>query len=207
MKKLVLGTRSKRRIELLERLGVKPIVIPPRSIVEKTTGDPRDIVLYNARAKMESVLLDPRLPRENAVVITADTVIADPEGFVYGKPGSIEANKLFLERLRGRWHRVLTGVVVYDVDTYTMEEFVEETRVKMRSYSDREIELYTACLEGVDKAGGYALQGIGALLVEMIVGDPYNVIGLPLSRLHTVLLRHGVNLLEYALVRRVVKRL
>ncbi len=205
MKKIVLGTRSRRRIELLRRIGVEPIVIPPKTVFEKTMGEPKDIVLYNARAKLASILENPLVPRENAVVVTADTIVVDVDGTVYGKPGSVERNALFLRRLRGRWHCVLTGVVVYDVDTLSSGEFVEETRVKMRMFSDEELELYLASLEGVDKAGGYAIQGLGGLLIEMIVGDPYNVIGLPLPRLHKVLLKFGVNLLKYGLVRRVVR--
>ncbi|WFO75425.1 septum formation protein Maf [Desulfurococcaceae archaeon MEX13E-LK6-19] len=201
MKKLVLATKSKRRIELLRAIGADFIVVEPRGVVEVYDGDPREVVLENARRKAYSVV--DLVPRDS-VIVAADTIIAIDDGRVIGKPPSVNEQVAILKRLRGRWHRVLTGVFIIDMSEKTVDYFVEETRVKMRYFTDKELELYAASLEGLGKAGGYAIQGLGSLLIEKIDGDYYNVVGLPLARLHVYLLKHGINILESGVMKRVV---
>ncbi len=201
MKKLVLATKSRRRIELLRAIGADFIVVEPRGVVEVYDGDPREVVLENARRKAYSVVdLVPR----NSVIVAADTIIAMDDGRVIGKPPSVNEQVAILKRLRGRWHHVLTGVFIIDMSEKTVDYFVEETRVKMRYFTDKELELYAASLEGLGKAGGYAIQGLGSLLIERIDGDYYNVVGLPLAKLHVHLLKHGINILESGVMKRVV---
>ncbi len=202
MRPIVLVSSSKRRIELLKQLGVEPIVVTPKNIFERKTGVPEEVVIDNARYKIRSVLGDPAIPRD-AILIAADTIVVDQSNRIYGKPESLDHAARILRRLRGKWHRVLSGVVVYDLKYRMVDEFVAETMVKMRMFSDEELKLYLASLEGLDKAGAYAIQGLGSLLVEEIRGDPYNVIGLPLSKLHEVLLKHGVNMLGIGVLRRI----
>ncbi len=203
MKKIVLVTNSRRRIELLRNLGIEPIVIAPKNVFERLIGDPEEIVIENARYKIRSVLGERGIPRDS-ILIAADTVVVDQGNRVYGKPRSVDHAAKILRKLRGKWHRVVTGVVVFDLLDHSIDEFTVVTYVKMRNFSDEELKLYLASLEGLDKAGAYALQGLGSLLIEEIRGDPYNVIGLPLSRLHEVLLKHGVNLLGLGVLNRIV---
>lgn len=203
MKRIVLVTSSKQRIGLFRNLGIDPIIVSPRNIFEYQTGPPERIVLENARSKIRSVLGDRSIPRD-AILIAADTVIVDAGNRVYGKPSSVDHAAKMLKKLRGKWHRVITGVVVFDLVDHSIDEFTVVTHVKMRNFSDEELKLYLASLEGLDKAGAYALQGLGSLLIEEIRGDPYNVIGLPLSRIHEVLLKHDVNLLGLGVLNRIV---
>lgn len=203
MKRIVLVTSSKQRIGLFRNLGIDPIIVSPRNVFEYQTGPPERIVLENARSKIRSVLGDRSIPRD-AILIAADTVIVDAGNRVYGKPSSVDHAAKMLKKLRGKWHRVITGVVVFDLVDHSIDEFTVVTHVKMRNFSDEELKLYLASLEGLDKAGAYALQGLGSLLIEEIRGDPYNVIGLPLSRIHEVLLKHDVNLLGLGVLNRIV---
>lgn len=202
-KVLVLASKSKRRIELLENLGVAFIVIEPTGVVEVLSRTPEETVLENARRKAFSVFSKAPM---NAVIISADTVIALNTGEIIGKPHTIKEQLRVLRRLSGRWHRVLTGVYIVDKSDNSVDYFVEETYVKMRDLSEKEIELYIASLEGLDKAGGYAIQGLGSLLIEEIKGDYYNVVGLPLTKLYIYLLKHGINILEQGVVRESVGR-
>jgi len=203
LKRIVLVTSSKRRIDLLRNLGIDPIIVPPKNIFERQIGSPERIVIENARSKIRSVLGNKDIPRD-AILIAADTIIVDSGNRIYGKPNSVDHAAKMLKKLRGKWHRVITGVVVFDLMDHSIDEFTVVTHVKMRNFSDEELKLYLASLEGLDKAGAYALQGLGSLLIEEIRGDPYNVIGLPLSRLHEVLLKHDVNLLGLGVLKRIV---
>ncbi len=200
-KKLVLATKSPRRIALLKELGIDFLVIKPRTYESIHRAQPRSIVLDNARRKAYSVL--DSVPY-NAVVVAADTIIVDDSNRVYGKPSSLSEAARILKILRGKWHRVLTGVYIVDVPDRLEDFFISETKVKLRNFSDKELEVYLSSLESLDKAGAYALQGIGRFLVEEIIGDPYNVVGLPLSKLYEVLLKHGIDLLKMAVMKKVV---
>ncbi|MCD6488357.1 MAG: septum formation protein Maf [Desulfurococcales archaeon] len=200
-KKLVLATKSPRRIALLKELGIDFLVIKPRTYESIHRAQPRSIVLDSARRKAYSVL--DSVPY-NAVVVAADTIIVDDSNRVYGKPSSLSEAARILKILRGKWHRVLTGVYIVDVPDRLEDFFISETKVKLRNFSDKELEVYLSSLESLDKAGAYALQGIGRFLVEEIIGDPYNVVGLPLSKLYEVLLKHGIDLLKMAVMKKVV---
>ncbi len=203
MKILVLASSSPRRINLLKKLGIDFLVIPPKNAKEVFDGRPSDIVLQNSRNKVLSVISS-TLPK-NSIIVGADTLVVDEYGRVYGKPLSIKKELAMLKMLRGKWHNVVTGVTVFDRESSSIESFVVCTRVKMRMFSDEELRLYVASLEGLDKAGGYAIQGLGSLLIEEIEGDPFNVIGLPLSKLHEVLLKYGLNILEIGVKNRIAR--
>ena len=203
MKILVLASSSPRRINLLKKLGIDFLVVSPRYVEEIFEGSPSDIVIRNSRNKVLSVVSSD-LP-EKSIVVGADTLIVDEYGRIYGKPLSVKRAFDILRMLRGKWHSVITGVTVFDMESNSIESFVVSTRVKMRMFSDEELRLYIASLEGIDKAGGYAIQGLGSLLIEEIRGDPFNVIGLPLSRLHEVLLKYGLNLLEMGVKNKIAR--
>ena len=129
------------------------------------------------------------------IIIAADTVVA-LDGAVLGKPADeLEAFKM-LSTLSGCRHQVYTGLTVLrGEEQYTVSE---ETTVTFRELSAEEIDRYVATGEPMDKAGAYGIQGYGALLVEGIQGDYYNVMGLPVCRLGLLLRRLGVDCLSLA---------
>ncbi len=201
MKILVLASTSKRRIELLKRLGIEFMVIPPTAS-EIVREDPVETVLLNAKNKALSVIS--RAP-EGSVIVAADTVIYSSETGIIGKPSTLIEAEEILEKLRGKWHSVYTGVYIVEKDVLRYSYFVEETRVKFRMFGKDELRKYLSSLEPLGKAGGYAIQGLGLFLVETIVGDFYNVVGIPLQRLYIELRKFGIDLLEEA-VRKIVIR-
>lgn len=126
------------------------------------------------------------------VVVAADTIVWI-DGQILGKPGTPAQAREMLTRLSGREHAVFTGVTVRRGETVLTEH--EETRVRFRPLSEREIGAYVATGEPMDKAGAYGAQGKASLFVEGITGDFFNVMGLPVCRLGRMLERLGVELL------------
>lgn len=130
---------------------------------------------------------------DDDVVIAADTVVVC-DGKILGKPHTPREAEEMLSLLSGREHQVMTGVTVLhdkDIDTFT-----EVTQLRFRPLSQKEISAYVATGEPMDKAGSYGIQGGGALFVESMVGDYYNVMGLPVCRLWQSLHRMVPQLME-----------
>ncbi|MCW4035758.1 MAG: Maf family protein [Candidatus Bathyarchaeota archaeon] len=188
--KIVLASTSERRKRLLERLGLPFEVVDPEEVVEVASGRPEEIVSMNSLAKAMRVAGD----LEEGVVVGADTVVVK-DGRILGKPRSPSEAEEMLKALRGTVHRVLTGISVVDVGSGMRESVVVETRIHMLPLSDDEVDRYVATGEPLGKAGGYAIQGLGALLVDEVHGCFYNVVGLPLSRLNSVLRSFGVRMM------------
>jgi septum formation protein len=189
--KIVLATTSPQRKSLLRQLGIPFEAADPGEVREASAGEPRDVALGNAFAKVGAVAR--RL--DKGIVVGADTIVVVNDA-IMGKartPGEAEA---MLRALVGREHRVLSGLAVADASTGKTLTDVVETRVWMLPLSEGEIESYLATGEPLGKAGGYAIQGIGGALVERVEGDFYNVVGLPLPRLYEMLKEFGVCLLE-----------
>jgi len=121
-------------------------------------------------------------------VLGADTEVV-LDGAVFGKPvDAVDAARM-LRLLSGRTHHVTTGFVLHGADAYDAPAYAETTAVTFRPLTEDEVRRYAATGEGADKAGGYAVQGIGAAFVERIEGSYSNVVGLPLHRVVEVLLR------------------
>jgi len=118
-----------------------------------------------------------------ALVIAADTIVVI-DGLVLGKPRDRQESAAFLRRLSGCWHEVITGLAVRALPEGDLRSEQVVSRVRFAPLTDAEIDWYVATGEGMDKAGAYALQGIGALFVAAIDGSYTNVIGLPLERLY-----------------------
>ena len=190
---IVLASQSPRRRELLERLGLPFRVIvpdidehmdrplPPAELVAAISGE---------KARAAQALAGP-----DAIVIAADTVVA-LEGAVLGKPADELDSFKMLSALSGVRHQVYTGVTVCrGGEKQTAHEV---TDVTFRELSEEEIEHYIATGEPMDKAGAYGIQGYGALLIQGISGDYYNVMGLPVCRLSGMLARFGVDCLKLA---------
>jgi septum formation protein len=188
---LVLASASPRRAELLRQLG-----IPFRSCPSKIIEVPEcglaapDLALLRARQKAHDVAA--RFPEE--LVLGADTVVCY-EGRILDKPQDHREALEMLAMLSGRGHDVSTGVVLFKQSNGDVREAVVTTRVTFRRLSQQDIAGYLATGEPFDKAGGYGIQGFGALLVEKIDGCYFNVVGLPLARLGEMLKSLGVDLL------------
>jgi septum formation protein len=165
---------------LLRLLGIPFEVVVP-VVEEVDDGDPVDLVSGNARLKARG---GAEIVGSGAIVVGTDTdVVLDDR--VLGKPADASAAREHLHSLSGRSHRVLSGVCVVFGDR--VEEGVEATTVSFRDLGEDEIERYARSGEWEDRAGGYAVQGLGSSLVSRIDGDLSNVIGLPVPLLSTLL--------------------
>lgn len=179
---MILASKSPRRFELLKIISEDFRVIPSTGdevILDGTS--PKDAVLMLSRQKAEEIFSQ----YKNEVIISADTVVAI-DGKILGKPHSGSDAAEMLRTLSGRIHTVYTGVCVIFEDG-SCENFAESTEVEFYPLSDKEISDYIATGEPMDKAGAYGIQEKGALLVKRIIGDFYNVMGLPIGRLARVL--------------------
>jgi septum formation protein len=168
---LTLASRSPQRRAILEQLGVDFRVVAP-DVEELTEGDPRELALENARRKARAV--------DGELVLGVDTEVV-LDGRVFGKPGDEGEAEAFLKRLSGRTHEVMSGIALRAGGEERTG--VAVTSVRFRDLDPAEIDWYVAGGEWRDRAGGYAIQGRGAALVEGIEGDYWNVVGLPVPLL------------------------
>jgi septum formation protein len=141
-------------------------------VEELTDGEPRARVVQNALLKLRAVDGDPALAVDSMVVW---------EGRAHGKPADREEAERWLRELSGRRHEVMGGIALREQGEERTD--VAVTRVRFRNLSDADIERYLASGEWTDRAGGYAIQELGAMLVEEIEGDWFNVVGLPVPAL------------------------
>lgn len=190
--RLILASSSPRRKHLLESLGIRfDVVAPDIDEHRHPNEEPFDYVVRIARAKAESAVAG------DAVVVAADTVVVI-DGQLLGKPGHPEEAKTMLRRLSGVTHEVLTGVAVARLtDIVQVLTAVESILVKFLPMTDDEIADYVATGEPMDKAGAYALGGLGAIYVEAVHGSPSGVIGLPVHTTARLLRSLGVDLLSF----------
>jgi septum formation protein len=149
-------------------------VVP--EVEEARGGDPGDDVLKSARRKATAV------QAPGTVVIGCDTEVA-VDGRALGKPADEQAARESLELLSGRSHEVLSGVALAGPEPDRIREGVARSVVTFQALSDAEVDRYLACGEWRERAGGYAIQGLGSTLAERVEGDLSNVIGLPLALL------------------------
>lgn len=179
-RKIVLASQSPRRRELLGGLISEfDIIVDTAEEVADPDMTPEELVKSLALQKAHNVA---RQADGDAIVIGADTVVCI-DGRVLGKPkDEAEAEKM-LKMLSGREHHVCTGFAVVDNATGKTVCDFERTVVKFKPLTDEEIEKYIKLGEPMDKAGAYGIQGVGALFVEGIKGDYFNVVGLPLCAL------------------------
>jgi len=189
--KLILASASPRRAEILRHAGIQ-FEVRATDVDESRLADeaPGDYVRRLALAKALSAAADYRDTAEEALVLGADTVVVvDAE--VLGKPVSQADARSMLRRLSGRAHEVHTGLALLR-STGAEQRVVEEiTRVHFAPLTEQEIEDYIATGEPFDKAGAYGIQGIGGRYVTRIEGCYFNVMGLPLARLWSLLREVG----------------
>ncbi|MFQ5510913.1 MAG: Maf family protein [Candidatus Krumholzibacteriia bacterium] len=185
---LILGSRSPRRRDILQGLDLSFDIVPAADHVEQMASalDALQRPVECARLKARDVA--DRHPR--ATVIGADTMVF-LDGEALEKPVDDEEARAFLRRLSGRVHTVITGVAVCRHAEQIEVCGHESTRVSFRDLSHLEIDGYVASGEGRDKAGAYAVQGLGAGLVRSLEGCFYNVVGLPVALLFDLLKKGG----------------
>jgi septum formation protein len=187
-KKLILASTSPRRKELLSSTGLEYEAIASEYEEDMTLPmEPADLAKYLSRGKAEAVAAI----HKNAVIIGADTFVVY-HGGILGKPHTPERAKEMLRELSGTVHSVITGFTVIDSDTSSSVSEAIEAKIYFKNLTEKEIDDYIATGETLDKAGAYAIQGLGKSLVEKTEGDYNTIVGLPLDRLLEVLKDFGV---------------
>ena len=180
----VLASKSERRIKLLKQIGLKFISIDSgiQELV-KDNYNPIMLVKQNALNKSRKVALDFR----KEIIIGADTVVV-LNGKLLNKPANLNQAVNFLKQLRGNKHNVYTGINVIDTRNGNEIFDYERTVVHFRNIHDDEIKFYVKNYYPLDKAGAYGIQDdFGCLFIDKIIGDYYNVVGLPLLKLYRIL--------------------
>ncbi|MCU0272040.1 MAG: Maf family protein [Acidimicrobiales bacterium] len=176
MSGLILASGSPRRHELLATFGLPfEIVVPDVDETPLPGEDPAAYVARLAEAKARAV--------DGALVLAADTTVV-VDGAIIGKPEDPDDHARMIRRLSGRTHEVLTGVALHGRQ---LQVAVERSSVSFVELTESEVAWYVGTGEGTDKAGGYAVQGQGAIFVERVEGSVSNIVGLPLHRVRAML--------------------
>jgi septum formation protein len=185
---LILASKSPRRRYLLKQAGISFSVIPS-SIDESSVpvSSPETYVKALSEAKADNVSI--KFPEK--WVIGADTIVLK-DGAILGKPGSKAEARAMLKQLSGQTHQVLTGYAIYCKAKNRKFSETVKTQVLFKSLTDKEIEWYIHTKEPFDKAGAYAIQGLGTFLVKSINGSYTNVVGLPVCEVIEFLIKEGV---------------
>lgn len=186
--RLILASASPRRRELLAEIGATfDVVVAQVTEHEDPQLDPRVMVARNSALKADWVAA--RHP--DAWVLGADTTVFI-DGHALNKPADLDAARAMLRRLSGSTHTVFTGVALRHAARGVREDLGVATEVKFKVYDDNVIETYLARVHVLDKAGAYAIQESGDLLVAERTGSLSNVVGLPQDEVRELLTRHGV---------------
>ena len=191
MRKIILASASPRRKELLSLIGLKFRV--DVSDYEEDLGHvlkPHELAKFLSLEKARAVAHK----YKDAIIIAADTFIVF-KGNLLGKPHTDKEAMRMLTLLNGKLHSVITGYTVLDTNTGKRSSCAVETKVWLRKMTDQELRAYVKTGEPLDKAGAYAIQGIGSLIVKKIEGDYFNVIGLPVASLAVTLKKFGISVL------------
>lgn len=193
MKSVILASTSPRRHQLLEQIGVACAIAAPSYEEDMTLALPVDELAWTLALGKAKSIIDQA--SKNDVIVAADTFI-EFEGTLMGKPRSPDNAMDMLWRMRGKQNIVQTGYAVVDVASRDVVFGCVASCVKMRDYSDDEITRYISTGEPLDKAGAYAINGIGAILIDRVVdGDFSAIIGLPLGPVVAALRKFGINVL------------
>ena len=187
--RLILASASPRRAAILSDAGIPFEVLATETDETRRRGESVEaMVLRLAEAKARAAAAqEQRAGREERIIVIGADTAVEVDGEALGKPGSASVAAQMLRRLSGRDHRVLTGLAVIHLPEMAVRLEVESTTVRFAKLTDEEIEQYAGTREPLDKAGGYAIQGIAGRYVERIEGCYFNVVGLPLARLYRIL--------------------
>ena len=183
---LILASASPRRKELLEKIGLPFTVQPAKGEERITQKSPAAVVMELSRQKAEEIAA---AQTGDCIIIGADTVVAKGEK-IMGKPKDAADAKQMLRSIADDCHQVYTGVTLIRTGAHPQSvTFQEKTDVFLYPSSDAEADAYIASGDPMDKAGAYGRQGDFAIYVKRIVGDYYNVVGLPIGRVYQELKR------------------
>lgn len=189
---LILGSQSPRRFEILSYFSF-PFLQVKSNFDEDSipfTGNPIEYVNQLSKGKAEDLTSQ----FSDSIILTADTIVYKEEK-IYGKPQDPKQAYQYLKELSGDWHSVYTGLTVLYKERVFQN--VTETRVLFNRLTDSQIHTYYQKLPYADKAGGYMIQQAGGIIVNKIDGCYYNVMGLPINSLRTLLLHCGIDLWDY----------
>ncbi|AAF10776.1 Maf family nucleotide pyrophosphatase [Deinococcus radiodurans] len=184
--RVILASGSPRRRELLGNLGVPFEVVVSGEAEDSQETDPARLALELGQLKARAVAAQ----HPDAVVIAADTVVA-LGGTLLAKPADEAENAAFLRQQSGKTQQVYTGVCV--ISPAGEQSGVERTDVTFRALTEAEVTFYARSGEGLDKAGGYGIQGVGMALIERVEGDYSNIVGFPLALVLRLLRGAGVS--------------
>ena len=177
--KIILGSKSPRRKEILSMMGYEYEVRVSEAEEVINDTDPVRVVASIAHQKADNIKTN-----SDELLICADTIVVLDKQ-ILGKPADIDDARRMIKSLQGRRHFVYTAVCIKNEDKYI--EFVDEAVVAIYPMSDKQIEEYINTTEPYDKAGGYAIQGIFSKYIQAYSGDYYTIMGLPKERLQEVL--------------------
>ena len=181
--KLLLASSSPRRSQILQMVGW-PFDLGAIE-VDESLREGESARAYVARLAAAKALASAEVHTHRPVLAADTTVVVDQH--ILAKPEDIEDGKRMLRLLQGRWHQVLTGIAL--ISTAGTEVDVELTEVRFAPMTDAEIDWYVSTREPMDKAGAYAIQGIGARYIESIKGDYFNAMGLPIRLVYELMRR------------------
>jgi nucleoside triphosphate pyrophosphatase len=189
--KLILASASPCRAQILRDAGIR-FEIAQAHVSERQKRGEGAVRMTRRLAQAKARAIVRKLGKRplQAIVIGADTIV-EVNGELFGKPRSSEEARRMLRKLSGKSHRVITSVAVMRVSDRAEAIATESTRVRFAPLNANEIAEYVATGEPVDKAGAYAVQGIGGRFIERIEGCYFNVVGLPLARLYQMLIDLG----------------
>lgn len=191
MKQIILASTSPRRKELMEKLGV-PFVIKSSEYEEdmKIKLPPKKLAKFLSLGKAKAVAKN----NPNSIIIGADTFVVLGQNLL-GKPRNQSGAKAMLKKISGKTLSIITGLAILDSDTGKVISQSVETKIFIKKLSKSEIDNYIKTKEPLDKAGAFAIQGVGSLIVKKISGDYLGAIGLPLRALAEGLKKFGVVIL------------
>ena len=186
--RIILASASPRRLEILKKHGVQPIVMPQDTDEHLPDGigmneAVEELASQKAISCYQEVKDDPRC--KDCLIIGADTIVWKDE--IMGKPVDAEDAFCMLDKIRGTYHFVVTGICLIDVSSGARTVLSDVTSVHCVNYTDDDIRSYISTSEPYDKAGSYAIQGLFGRYIDHIDGDYENVVGLPFYRIEDAL--------------------
>jgi len=189
--KMILASASPRRAQILRDAGI-PFEIARANVSERRKRGENAVVMTRrlAQAKAKAVAAKLGKKQLEAIVVGADTTV-QVDGELLGKPQSSAEARKMLRKLSGKSHLVVTSVAAIRLPDHAQAIVTETTRVRFAPLSADDIDEYVATGEPLDKAGSYAVQGVGGRFIERIDGCYFNVVGLPLARLYRMLSKLG----------------
>jgi septum formation protein len=189
--KLILASSSPRRAEILRNAGIAFEIRPTQIEETALPGETADAMVARlAEAKARAAVSRMDADLRECIVVGADTTV-ELDGEILGKPRDAGHAREILAKLSGRTHHVLTGIFLLQLPSGTTQTAVENSAVTFAPLSEEEIDAYVATGEPLGKAGAYAIQGLAGRYISRIEGCYFNVVGLPLARLYSLLRELG----------------